>query len=80
MEYAVKDFTIHEKYDPIEEIDIGNDICILRLKLSVPGNRSLALPRPGQPLQPGTPCTILGWGYMDNKRVLSDTLQKVGWP
>jgi hypothetical protein len=51
----------HPRYDP-DTVD--NDLALLRLwRWPAPYPAMPAcLPRPHQPLPPGTACTILGWG------------------
>ena len=75
----VKTILLHEEYD---SWTVENDICLLELEskadFSSPAIAAINLPEAGQEYQPGTECSVSGWGQIEGGGPGTPTvLQKV---
>merc|ERR1719481_1452252 len=78
----VKTVILHEEYD---SWTIENDICLLELSseadITSPAIDTINLPSEGEEYQPGTECTVSGWGHMEGGGGGTPTvLQKITLP
>ena len=73
----IKSVHMHPAYD---EWTINNNICLLELEHAVRVGDNvgpIALPDAQEDYEPGTMCTVAGWGISTIGGGLSDILQKV---
>ncbi|MPZ65234.1 MAG: trypsin-like serine protease [Pseudonocardiaceae bacterium] len=77
VETGVRQVWVHPGFDgdPMG----GDDVAVLTLERE-PGYRTLPLNEDPSAYQPGTPATVLGWGYTDESGPSSPVLQEVDVP
>merc|ERR1712055_834509 len=79
--FNVKNVIMHEEYNGQTK---ENDICLLELDgaadLSSPNIGTIQLPLEGEEYEPGTMCTVTGWGATSEGGSLGRILQKVDIP
>jgi len=76
----VQKIIIHEDFD-VNTLE--NDICILHLEEKAYNSSTVGLigiPPKNKEYSPGTPCTVTGWGTIEENGPLPDVLQKVEVP